>query len=225
MGSSVIVDTIRQIKDSQPAIINLITNEGLEVRLKCIFKESSAPHFFLVFPPETLPGTIDTEKVCPVSVKTDSSSITLNAEIVEVIGNRTLELMAKKTVDPTSLREFFRVDYRSTVFATYMPGPNEDKSHYWNMQGETLDLSGSGLLAIFPEAPANKHRIELEIRLDTMQRPIECVAHIIRTRRLRKGRFQVALHFDSISHKDRDAIISNCLQEQRKQLREKIQTA
>ncbi len=224
MSISVIADTIKQLKDSQPAVISITTTDSLEVRLRCVFKESTSPHFFLVFPPKTLPDDIDTGIICPVSIKTDKTALTLNAEIVNISGDRTLELKAKKTVDPTSLREFFRVDARFNIIATYLPGPNEDKSHFWEMEGETLDLSGSGVLAIFPEAPANKHRIDLRIRLTDAPKPIKCTAHIIRTRRLRKGRFQVALHFDSISPKDRDRIISNCLQEQRKQLREKIQT-
>lgn len=220
-----ITDIIKKIADSQPAIINILTTDGLEIRLKCVFKESTAPHFFLVFPPKTLPESIDTDIVCPISIKYERTILTLNAEIINVISDRTLELNAKQSIDPTSLREFFRVDSRLPIIATYYPGPKEDKEHFWTIKGETLDLSGSGALALFSEQPGNKHRIELEIKLNHIPISIECTAHVIRTRRLRKGRYQVAFHFDFITPKDRDHIISNCLKEQRKQLREKIQTA
>ncbi len=223
--SKSIIDIVKALPDSQTAGIDILTADGLEMRLRCVFKESTSPLFFLVFPPKMLPDALETGSICPVSIKVEKTTLTLNAEIISINGDRTLELKAKKSIDPTSLREFFRVDSRLPITATYNPGPNEDKDHYWSMEGETLDVSGSGVLAIFPEPPENKHRVELSIKLNHTRKVIESTAHVIRTRRLRKGRFQVALHFDFVSPKHRDLIISNCLQEQRQQLRDKIQTA
>jgi len=50
---SSLVDLIKNIRDSLPAEINLQLSQGGSVQLKCVYKESIAPNFFLVFPPKT----------------------------------------------------------------------------------------------------------------------------------------------------------------------------
>lgn len=224
MNSS-ITDIVKKIIDSAGAEIDISTTEGQTIRLKCIYKESLAPNFFLVFPPKQLPSNIDTNRLCPISIKGEKVSLTLTAKILDINGDRTLELNAKQFVDPTSLREYFRVDTRTAITIIYEPGPSEDRNNYWTLQGETLDLSGSGVLAILPAQPKNNHRLKVEISLKHTNVLIECAAHVIRAKRLRRGRYQVAFHFDHVSSKHRDSIISDCLQEQRMQLRERIQTA
>ncbi|MBU1140842.1 MAG: PilZ domain-containing protein [Proteobacteria bacterium] len=224
MDSS-ITDIVKKIIDSASAEIDISTTEGQTIRLKCIYKESLAPNFFLVFPPKHLPSNIDISRHCPISIKGENVSLTITAKILHINGDRTLELIAKKSVDPSSLREYFRVDTRMPIKLTYEPGPAEDRSHYWMLKGETLDLSGSGVLAILPDQPKSNHRIQIEITLKHTKTTIECAAHVIRSKRLRRGHYQVAFHFDHVSSKHRDSIISNCLQEQRMQLRERIQTS
>ncbi|MBU0945813.1 MAG: PilZ domain-containing protein [Proteobacteria bacterium] len=224
MDSS-ITDIVKRIIDSAGAEIDISTTEGRAIRLRCIYKESLAPNFFLVFPPKHLPSNIDTSRLCPISIKGEKVSLTLTAKIETINGDRTLELTAKKSVDPATLREYFRVDIKMPITVIYEPGPGEDRSHYWNLQGETLDLSGSGVLAILPAQPKNNHRLKIEITLKYTNISIDCAAHIIRSKRLRRGRYQVAFHFDYVSSKHRDSIISDCLKEQRLQLRERIQTA
>ena len=222
---SSITDIVKKIIDSAGAEIDVSTTEGETIRLKCIYKESLAPNFFLVFPPKRLPSNLDTSRLCPISIKGENVSITLTAKILDINGDRTLELTAKEFVDPSSLREYFRIDIRMPITIFYEPGPAEDRSHYWSLEGETLDLSGSGVLAILPAQPKNNHKLKLEFSLKHTNIAIECTAHVIRTKRLRRGRHQVALHFDHISSKHRDAIISDCFKEQRMQLRERIQTS
>ena len=86
-------------------------------------------------------------------------------------------------------------------------------------------MSGSGVLAIFPEEPKTNHKISLLINLLENQPPLNCIGHVIRSKRLRRNSYQVSFQFDYISPKDKDSIISYCLQEQRNQLRDKIQVA
>jgi PilZ domain len=219
-----ISETIRKIVDSETAKIDISTIGGQTIRLNCIYKESHSPNFFLVFPPKKLPDNIDLKKFCPISIKADKTTLTLTAKIVAINGDRTLELTGKNSVKPESLREYFRVDARASITAKYDPESADSKNQSWTLEGQTLDMSGSGALAIFPEAPQNKQRLTLSISLADAQKDIECMGHIVRSRRLRRGRFQVSFHFDYISAKDKDSIISFCLQEQRNQLRDKIQT-
>ena len=219
-----ITKTIKTIVDSASAVIDITSTDGQITRLNCIYKESNAPNFFLVFPPKTLPANIDREQYCPVSIKNDPSSLTLTAKIIEISGDRTLGLSAKNSVNPESLREYFRVDTRIAINASFDPASPAGRIQSWALEGYTLDISGSGLLAILPQKPPTKHRIEIEISLKEGDKNIQCLGHIVRCKRLRKGRYQVAFHFDAITSQHRDSIISFCLHKQRNTLRKKIQT-
>lgn len=222
--SSSLIDLIKKIQDSQPAEINMQLTDGASVQLQCVYKESNAPHFFLVFPPKQLPVNIDTSKGCLIAIKDQEHSVTFKAEVAERKGDRVLELIAKMPIDPVSLRTYFRADLRTTISARYEPGP-EERAQGWNLTGETLDISGGGTLAIFPQELPNKQRILVHINLPQTDKEIDCLSHVIRMTRLRKERWQVALKFDSLTQKEQDLIVTCCLNEQRRQLRENIQTA
>ncbi len=220
-----ITKTICRISDSESAEIDISTKTGQTLRLNCIYKESDSPDFFLVFPPNKLPGDIDTGKLCPISIKLEPKALTLAAKITSINGDRTLELTAKDTVKPESLREYFRVDTRLMVVVEYSPESVDGEDRSWTLEGQTLDISGSGVLTILPEEPQAKNKITLNLRMNDGKDIINCTGHIVRTKRLRKGRYQVAFHFDTMKPKERDSVISFCLQEQRNRLRNKVHTA
>lgn len=220
-----ITKTIRRIPDSESAEIDISTKSNQTIRLNCIYKESDAPEFFLVFPPRKLPEDIDTKKLCPISIKIGEKSLTLSAKVISINGDRTLELLAKDTVKPESLREYFRVDTRVSIVANYYQESIDGESISWTLQGQTLDISGSGILTIFPEEPQNKNKIELQLSMNNGKDVVSCTGHVVRTKRLRRGKYQVAFHFDTMKPKERDAVISFCLREQRNRLRDKVNTA
>lgn len=217
-------DIIKRLQDSQPAEINLPLLDGGSTQIKCIYKESIAPNFFLVFPPKQLPSNLDTSKSCLVAIKGEEKSVTFKAGIEEIKGDRILELFAQKVIDPLTLRTFYRADLRTAITACYEPGL-EERAQPWCISGETLDLSAGGTLAVFPAEFPNKHRILVTIQLPQTDKEIRCLSHVIRMRKLRKDHWQIALQFDSITQKERDHIVACCLREQRKQLREKVRTA
>lgn len=219
-----ISETIKKIVDSESAKIDISTLDGQVVRLNCIYKESHSPNFFLVFPPKKLPSNIDIKKHCPIAIKSGQTNLTLTALIIGINGDRTLELTAKNTIDPEMLREYFRVGAKVPITASYDPESPDSPMPPWTLEGRSLDMSGSGLLALFPGEPPTKRKITILIHLIKGQKDLECTGHIVRSRRIRKGNFQVSFHFDYISAQDKDSIISFCLREQRNQLRDKIQT-
>ena len=200
MVAASITKIIKKIADSESAEIDITTANGQIIRLNCIYKESDAPGFFLVFPPKILPDNIDKEQYCSISIKNGRASLTLTAKILKITGDRTIELSAKNTINPESLREYFRVDTKVAVKVWFDPASPEAKIQPWILEGQTLDISASGLLAILPGEPQTKHRISIEISLNDSDKNIKCLGHIVRCKRLRKGRFQVAFHFDSIAH-------------------------
>lgn len=220
---SAIVDLIKKIRDSQPAEINLPLLQGGSVQLKCVYKESDAPHFFLVFPPKHLPADIDFSKDCLVAVKGEENAITFKAGIEQVKGDRILELFAQNTIDPSCLRTYYRADVRTPIVVSYEPGP-EEQAEPWTLRGVTLDLSGGGTLALFPEEFPNRQRVTVHIPLPRSNLEIRCLSHVVHMKKLRRERWQIALQFDNLSQKERDRIVSCCLSEQRRQLQERVQT-
>lgn len=198
---------------------------GETLHLDCIYKEGVAPRFFLVFPPKKLPQEINMAQYCSISISNhdeDTTPLSLSAKIEEAIGDRTLELTAKSSIDPTSLREFFRVAVHLPITIGFAPESNDDQSRHWSIAGETLDISGSGILALFGEENRDRQRIKINLELSSPQASIVCMGHVVYTRRVRKGRWHIALHFDDITTKQRDIIIANCLYEQRRQLKETL---
>ncbi len=222
--SEAIWKTISRVPDSVSAEIDITTEAGQIIRLNSIYKESDSPEFFLVFPPKRLPEEIDRDKLCPVSIKSNQSAITLLAKIVSIKGDRTLELLAQDTVKPESLREYFRVDTKVNITANYTPDSIDGEKRSWTLKGQTLDISGSGTLTLMAGPPQTFHKIDLQLDLDNGKNIVNCTAHVVRTKRLRRDKYQVAFHFDTLKPNHRDAIISFCLQEQRNRLRDKIQT-
>jgi hypothetical protein len=221
---SSLVDLIRNLQDSQPAEINLqLLGDASQVQFKCVYKESNAPNLFLVFPPKQLPLNIDVSKSCFVAVKGEEKTIAFKAEIKNVNGDRVLELTAQKSIDPTSLRTFYRTDLRTPISVSYTPDPDE-KAEAWSFIGETLDLSGGGVLTLFTNEFPNRQRIAIHIRLPHTNNEINCLARVVRMIRLRKERWQIALQFENLSQKEKDTIVASCLSEQRRQLRDNVRT-
>ena len=212
---------VESIQDSRQARIKFTLHGGNQHHLDAIFKTDTPPYFFLVFPPNSLPENIDIAANHPVSISQESRSISLNATVMEVVDDRTVHFAAKGTLDPASLREYFRVNSSTGITVSYTSGTTgESSSKRWSITGVTQDLSGSGVLALFPDEPKNKNDIVIEILLP--KKEITVVGHIVRKKILRSKRWQVSLHFDNISTKHRDAILAYLLSEQRKQLRENV---
>lgn len=222
--SDTIKEIVQKIKDSQSAKVKVTTTAKRQFTLDCVYKEDTPPHFHLVFSPNSIPDNLDLGKKHPVSITYKNSSITLGASIKGRKDDRTLEMIASETVDPAGMREYFRVNMTTPIEASYELKDPSKKKKNWSLSGTTQDLSGSGVLALFPEEPLNKHNIFLTIKLPESTTPVRVVGHVVRKRKLRRERWQVAFHFDVITDKHRDQVIQSCLREQRKQLRERIQT-
>jgi c-di-GMP-binding flagellar brake protein YcgR len=223
--NSAIANIIAKIGDKRQAIVKLATKGGQQQRFESIYREDEAPYFFLVFPPDTLPENLDFEANHPLAILQEPATISLDSSIVERRGDRTLYMIAKGTLDPSKLRDYFRVNTNTEITASYTPGSTAKTQRSWVISGQTQDLSGSGALALFGDEPKNRDHIMVEIFLPHKNTTINAVGHVVRKKRLRNGRWQVSFHFDSISSKHRDAIITHLLSEQRKQLRENVRTS
>ncbi len=221
--TSSIVNIIKEIDDNEGARVRLLSMNNESAYLDCVYKESDAPSFFLVFPKDTIPENLNLQENCSVSINRQHAPIVINAKIEALRGDRTLELVATEIIDPVSLREYFRVFYQTPITASHRPASGQSISGLWKVQGTTIDLSASGVLAIFPQEFEDKEHIFLEFNLIGTERSIQCLAHVVRVHHIRKSRCQIALRFDQIPPKDKDAIIAECMSEQRRQLRKQMQ--
>lgn len=224
--STDILSIVESIPDRQPASLTITDPNSKKMLLPCIFKQSEAPGFFLLFSPGTIPENIDKDWRCTlVSKDTNNETVTFSAKITELPNNRVIELVAKKSIRVEDLREYFRVNLKAPVAISYDPATNDKNSQALALEGETVDISQTGVLTILSDECSVTLPVIIELKLPNPAETIICTGRVIRSKRIRKGRWLTSFHFDNISDKRRDIIAKNCFAEQRRQLRENIQTS
>ena len=93
----------------------------------------------------------------------------------------------------------------------------------WKLLGDTIDLSGSGLLCSFnaPIEEGRRVRIELTLPAGPMDL-ITAYGHVVRCQQVGAETFYVALAFDAIDPESQDKIMACCFELQRRQLRMRV---
>jgi hypothetical protein len=220
---------LQSIANGKPVRVFLPLRNRLErVRAHCVCQDIAPPKFSLTFKAGVLPlDDIDAKQPCIVSIDMGGPSLSLEAMIQEIVNPQTLQMILQKSISHEQMREFFRIDAVTRVisssFRTQFVNQNSEP---WSIQGETVDLSGSGILAIFPSPPPTEKQVQLEIFIPSAEpETVKVIAHQVRMQLQNDGRYEVAYHFDDISVEDRDKIIGCCLVLQRKLLRLKVQVA
>ena len=221
---SKINDILEKLHDNAPTVVDLPGINGKTIQCKALFIKKEPPCLELIFPPQAWDATeLKFGTDCNLVVEQNNLSVNLVARLDQISGDRRLILTAREPVDPESLREYFRVAINTTIEASYIAGPKDTRTNTWRLTGTTLDLSGSGVLALFSSVPPSRQNIQLVITVPEEDNPIVCLANMVRSYKIRSNRYQIAFHFESITPKTRDMIMACCMQEQRRQLRENIQ--
>jgi len=220
-----ILRLVKSIKDGQSTTVTLTDKSGNRKMFECIYKESMAPSFFILISGDTYPLNIDTARQCPViSRGPKGETVSFAAKIIDQTSDKLFELEATKSIRPEDLREYFRINIKTSVTVSFFPEPGDNESRRWEMEGETVDLSQSGVLAILPYKCRNDDPILIELALPEPQQDISCICHVVNKKTTRKGQWLTSFHFDKISAQDRDAITRNCFTQQRKLLRSNVRT-
>ncbi|WP_028579330.1 PilZ domain-containing protein [Desulfogranum japonicum] len=220
-------DFFAKITDQKAVRVTLpILDKGEKQRFSCLFVSERQPSFYLVFPPGNLPATrIDQQRTCVVTVDFGGQAVSLVAEIVSIDADQIIHATARELVSHEQNRSYFRVDAATPVAAEPLDAAlQEDADTSWRLIGETIDLSGSGMLCLF-EAPIEvdrKVRVQLTLPTGAMD-VLEVIGHVVRCKKNSDSQYQIALHFDNIAIEEQDRIIGSCLELQRKQLRMKVQ--
>jgi hypothetical protein len=214
---------LEKIDDDKPVRIFLPVKGSSELlRAQCLYRKAEPPHFSLLFRAGCLPvEEIDLKRSCLVTVDLGGPAVSLQAKILELVDSQSLAMVLEKSVNYEQMREYFRVDAATEVVCKSLSRVGHDAG--WSVAGETVDISGSGLLVIFPEDPPDHHQCRLEITIPgATPRVVPAMASRIRSRQRDDGSYEVAYHFIDISGEDQDAIIGCCLTLQRKQLQLKV---
>ncbi len=217
---------LQNIPNGKPVRIFLpLLNRPDRVRAQCLYQQIEPPKFSLLFKKGALPvEDLDIQEPCIISIDMGGPTVSLEAMIQKVANEQTLEMIVRKSMSHDQMREFFRVDAVTSVISkSFHTELFNNKSEPWSTSGQTVDISGSGILALFNEKPQPDRQVKLEITIpSTEPETIKVLAHQIRVQELHDGRFEVAYHFDDITIEDRDKIIGCCLVIQRKMLRLKV---
>lgn len=203
-----------------------MTDTTEKKRISCVYQVEKPPAFSLLFILGSLPEKgIDKNRKAGVLLDIKGQSVSLTADIKEIINNQIIYLVAREVVSHEQLREFFRVDVTAPLVARpALPGNALPDEKEWALTGETIDVSASGLLVIFSEPIEQGELVRVELILPTEDTlPIQAVAHVVRNKKITKNQHQIALHFDRIKSEDRDRIMACCFEIQRKHLRLKVQ--
>lgn len=223
-------DKLMTIPDAKPVRVFLPLVDRVDMyRVQAIYRKSQPPVFSLFFKPGILPtAALNKDKPCIISVDMGGPTTSLEANITDISSDQHLVLTAIKAISHEQMREFFRVDAVAHVIGSSfsssihsLVGNNDEQ---WSLTGQTIDISGSGILATFTEKPPTQKKIQLEITLPTENpETIKVVARPVRTIATEDNKYDVAYHFEEIDTEDRDKIIGCCLEIQRRLLRLKVQ--
>ncbi|MGL1931599.1 MAG: PilZ domain-containing protein [Desulfotalea sp.] len=221
MVSEAIIKKITSIKLGQACFLNFKLGSD-EQRLDCtlLSVEGDVMLFDLTYTPKY---KLKEDQGISFSTAPSLAMATISCE-TDVVSHsgREIRIKAIGEIDPATFRNNFRVNIRVPIELKHGQDLPEGHPHHWSTTGESIDISMSGLLCILAtEAPIDGN-IELTMNLPDPKGKATCIANIIRIKRLTRTRWLTALHFKSINEKNSDIVLSNCLQEQRRQIRENV---
>jgi c-di-GMP-binding flagellar brake protein YcgR len=221
-------DFINKIPNAKPLRIFLpLQGADKRHRAQCIFQKTSAPHFNLLFEPGALPvSDLDTNSPCIINLDMGGQSVSLEAMILQVVNEQILEMIVHKTISHEQMREYFRVDYTTPIIiSSLLPEGFGNPEEHWKISGTTIDISGSGFLAIFRVRPPEDKliRVKLPLHDEKTDSLITFQARPVRISEVEENSYVVAYHYEEINDEDRDRIVGHCLITQRRLLRLKIQ--
>lgn len=199
--------------------ITLPVAGGAVAQLDAVARVTKTPQFEVIF----LKGQLKEHALDPTlqcrlvfDVSGDIKSIQARIDHQPVADKLVLELVESFSFQHK--REYFRVDAEQVISWWRL----EEEESVLNTVQATANISGGGVRFPVAEKIPSGERVGLKILLDTDKPMIECVGEVVGNYQLGSGLF-LALKFVAIVGDDRDAIITFCLAEQRRQLRFKVQ--
>ncbi|MGD9949436.1 MAG: flagellar brake protein [Desulfobulbus sp.] len=217
---------LSQIKEGTAVKVSIpLKGIAEKVRFPCFFGTTNLPEFSLRFPLDSLNfDQIDTLRDCTVMIDLANQTIAVAAALAALEPPCVIKLTAKKTITHTQTRNYFRVDASARVAASSLvPEGMAREGETWRLLGDTIDLSGSGLLCAFNEPLEKGAEVRIELTLPSREMDtIKAVGHVVRCKKIEAGLYHTALHFDMIDPESQDKIMACCFELQRRYLRMRV---
>lgn len=168
--------------------------------------------------PQVLLDILNPERICIVTLDLGNLVFSIQSQIDEVSPDGSLVLRAFRAGSLSQRRKFFRID--AEVSLSYWV---EDVSRPKTAVFRKVNLSGSGLRFESTDAFFENQQVGFEISLPGKEETrIQCVGRVVRVFDAGSKQQQVAIEMVEIEEEERDAVISFCLSEQRRQLRMRV---
>nr|WP_321468872.1 PilZ domain-containing protein [uncultured Desulfobulbus sp.] len=177
------------------------------------------------FPLDSLEfAQIDLQRDCLLTIDLPDQTLAVAAEINELLPPYLIQFTAKEIVTHTQDRKFFRVDATARVAASSLiPETMSRTGESWRLLGDTIDLSGSGLLCAFSDPLEKGSKVRIELTLPSQEMDvIRALGHVVRCKKIEEGLYHTALHFDMIDSESQDKIMACCFELQRRYLRLRV---
>lgn len=222
MSKEDVSEQLTKLKQGQTCLITLTEDNGNSFQYECTFQSSENTRFsVLVQSANAAQFDVNTHCTFSSAPVLGATSISCKAKISASSGNQ-VELIATESFDPASMRDYFRVNLRVPITLSDAPTLKGGDDSKWRTSGNTVDISRTGTLAIFDDECVQQHNLLVKLTLPDPVAEVTCKARLVRIKRLTKKRWLTALHFDLSNVKACDIITANCLQEQRRQIRENV---
>ena len=195
------------------------------VRYNCFFAAATPPTFTLTFPTDTLDfDQIELTREWLITADFAEQTLSMTAMLANIDSHFQLSLIGKEPVTHTQTRNYFRVDASTRVAASStVPETMARDDEHWRLLGDTIDLSGSGLLCAFSEPLEKNTKTWIELTLPTRDMDIiKAFGHVVRCRKIEENLYHIALHFDIIDSESQDKIMACCFELQRRYLRMRV---
>lgn len=182
-----------------------------ELRVPCIAKSTDKPNLVVSFTPGHLYlEDIDVTGGCKLHFDGQAD---ITGDIISIEKTIKKSILRRGNIHLATeeqKRKFFRVNTTAPVSAHCPDGGSEEDGH---LVGKSLNLSASGMLAAFPVPIRCDSMLQLQISLPGFKekQPVFCFARLVRTEKAEENNHLAAFHFEDISKKSRDDILSYCL--------------
>lgn len=222
MSTEEINKKLTLLKEGQSCLIVVSEDNGNTFQYECTFQHSEDLRFTVNL---QSPNSVNFEEnsYCTFSSSPvlGVTSISCKAKIATSTANM-VELIATESYDPAAMRSYFRVNLRVPITLCDAPTLKDGDDSKWQTAGNTVDISRTGTLAIFSDECPQEQNLLVSLKMPDPIAEVSCKARLIRIKRLTKRRWLTALQFDLSNVKACDVITANCLQEQRRQIRENV---
>lgn len=159
-----------------------------------------------------------------VSMDTPEGTLSIYAEPLDWVDSKRLKLEARQSFSYQQKREFFRVETSFAVALWEPANSGKRPKDMYRCKGEAVNISAGGILVRLRQALPEKLFMRMALHLPGPKNEVfMCSARVVRSQPCNNGEHDIGFAFEEMEEAKRERLLSFCMAEQRRQLREKVQ--